>query len=179
MALNKKTTNFVSQELNIYMTKTNIKNFNKAEAHGNLKEHIAEYIKIHTIDGVINEENYYSLLLKAAISLEDVNLVKNILEKIKELNIAFILTSTDNTYHSPVSITLYSNNMKIIGLIDDFIKLEKPRLSKSSTMSRQLISNIILALHATPEGMTIDYCLEHFLIPLYEENVIDILLGYS
>jgi hypothetical protein len=168
-----------SKELNTYMTKTDIKNFSEAQAQSKLEEHIAEYIKLHSKDGVSSKEDFYSLLLNAAISLEDVNQVANILDKIKELKIVSVLTSADDSHHNPISVALYSDNMKVIELIDSFIELQKTKLSPSSTMSEQVAKNMRLALEATPEGMSIDYCLDHFLVPLYEQNVIDMLLGCS
>jgi hypothetical protein len=169
----------VTEELHMstYMTKTDIKNFNEAQIQNMVEHHIKEYIKLHSKDGVTSTENFYSLLLKAAISLENVCLVKNILERIKSLKIVSILTSTDDCYHNSVSLSLYSDNTKIIDLIDSFIQSHKSNLSfKISTMHKQLAEKMILALHALPEGMSLDYCITHFLTPLYEENVIDALL---
>lgn len=109
----------------------------------------------------------YSLLLDAAIVLNETSLVEQLLKRISELDVACLtpLTFVDSTGYSPIARCLQSGNPAILEMLKTFIGAQKDR----TKVAYMIDLGPILSFLEFPrfEELLAADCYELFLKPLY------------
>lgn len=175
--LYKKSDEQKAKSLNTYMTTLNIKEFKEALNKNTIDTYINKYIDEHSERGVETYSDFYSLLLGTAISVKDTDLVAHILS-IPHDNQNLILTAIDSSHFNPVTTALYSNNQTIIKQIGDYIKKHSTQLQLNKIhIDEELIEELSSVLISPPNNLDSEDCLNNYLVPLYNQDSIQKLIG--
>jgi hypothetical protein len=151
-----------------------------------LKSYLAskeQFLLGKTKEQGLTKEDSYSLLLNCSVVLGNEKAIETIFEDIKNLASVGkrqILTSVDDTDHSPLSSALESDHPKIFDLFKQFIEAnlvdttEKISLPANEVDKENLLSAIEFPQICNTSPHTY---LDNFLKPIYEEGSLQDMIG--
>ena len=168
----------MKKKYSIDINKTDIDRY-----ESNTKQFMQDFIKKNIAHEVKSNVDIYSLLLNSAVILEKSLLVKDLLKKIKELDSTEkmqILTSVDDTDHSPLSSVLESGNKDILLLFKKFIEDNftdhkgNIKFNNNDVDKENILSAIEFSQFYDLSPRT---CLDNFLKPIYTEESLKEIIG--
>lgn len=142
-----------------FMNGVDIRNF---ESQG--KQYV-NCIRIHA------EIDFYSLLLITAVRFDRIDLVKQILQ-MEHSDPARLLTTANNFYLTAISSMLYSRNIPIVQLFEQYIDKNRDRIRKRRRMSKEtvrLLAAIIFSSNVY-RGTNINEWFRNYIALLYDDD---------
>lgn len=156
------------------VVKTDIEEFKKyIEDDAQVESFIDKYIKEHNFEGVTSQDIFLGLMLNAAITFADVELVKHILSMpAVAAGSQKILTAFDSNGSSTLSNLLFHKNVEILTLITDYINQHKQDFTKVRCVEEEIENLKAIIEFSIPSGLTPNECFDQYISPLFASDSI-------
>lgn len=142
------------------------------ECEETMREFFADdYVSKHRAEGVNSREIFWGLMLNAAITFEDLDLVEYILS-IPTQNVQYVLTVVDDNESSALSNALLCKNEQILGAIAKYISVHKQEIQKIECIEEEVDNLKTIVEFSVPEGLTPQECFDQYIGPLFSQESI-------